>query len=274
MKKYFYIPLFILLALFISSCQSSNTSKLEATNQALSSQLNSLVTQLTQQAALPTTPAQPAPGTSTQNALPTSAPLASPSPLPTSAGSAAIAQGLIFSGSGTLTPWSNKTAYPSILFGAANVHLICSPNDSEDGKVWIDNKNYSVGCTANSEVWIPWKADISVGDHYIYQTNADDQYEFWTVGTTPFTIHNKYAHSDFMFMINNAGIYNLSANVGKGEFNLYITCEGAQNFNYRVSQSTSIQVVLNPGRCELLIRDTIPVPISQGEIEVSLEAAK
>ena len=264
----------MLLSFSISSCQSVGTSNLQATNEALSSQLNSLVTQLTQQAASPIPTSQQVAATSTESTLPSTAPLASPSPLPTSAGSAAIAPGLIFSGSGTLTPWSNKTVYPSILFGAANVHLICSPNDSQDGKVWINNKNYSVGCTPNSEVWIPWKADISVGDHYIYQTNAADQYEFWTVGTTPFTIRNKYAHSDFMFMINNAGIYNLSANVGKGEFNLYITCEGAQNFNYRISQSTSIQVVLNPGKCELLIRDTIPVPVSQGDIEVSLEAAK
>ena len=77
-----------------------------------------------------------------------------------------------------------------------------------------------------------------------------------------------------MFTINTAGIYNLSANLIKGQFNVYITCEGAQNFDYKIDQSTTIQVVLNPARCELLIRDTPPGTLTPGEIEVSLEFSK
>ena len=42
MKKYLYLPLFILLSLSIASCQSSNTTDLQATNEALSNQVNSL----------------------------------------------------------------------------------------------------------------------------------------------------------------------------------------------------------------------------------------
>ena len=132
----------------------------------------------------------------------------------------------------------------------------------------------SAGCNANSKSWSLWKQDITVGDHYIYSENANDKYEFWTIGTTPFTIRNKYESSDYMFHINNPGIYNLSANLIKGEFNLYITCEGAQNFDYKISQSTTIQVVLNPARCELIIRDSPPGTVTPGEIEVSLEFSK
>jgi hypothetical protein len=270
MKKYFYLPLFILLAISMTNCQSSATTNLHATNEALSNQVNSLMTQLTQQAGSPIQPAQQPASTSTENILPTAVPLASPSPLPTTEGSAVIAPTLIFSGSGIITPWSNITIYPMTLFGAANVHLQCDPNDITDGNVWIDTKSQTVGCSAKAESWSPWKQDITVGDHYIYSINANDKYEFWTVGTPPFTIRNKFSHSDYMFNINNPGIYNLSANLIKGEFNVYITCEGAQNFNYKISQSTTIPVVLNPARCELLIRDAVPVSVSQGNIEISL----
>ncbi len=273
MKKYLYLPLFILLALSIASCQSSGNTNLQATNEALSNQLNSLATQLTQQAGSPTLPALEPSSPTAISIAPTEAPSAAPSPL-SSVQSSVIAPTLIYGGSGTITPWSNKTSYPIILFGAANVHLTCDPSDTVDGKIWIDNKNYSASCNANSESWSPWKQAITVGDHYIYSENANDKYEFWTIGTTPFTIRNKYESSDYMFTINTAGIYNLSAKLIKGQFNVYITCEGAQNFDYKIDQSTTIQVVLNPARCELLIRDSPPGTLTPGEIEVSLEFSK
>jgi len=273
MKKYLYLPLFILLSLSIAGCQSSGTTNLQATNEALTNQLNSLIAQLTQQASLPTQPAQEPVSVSTAIVAPTQIPPVSPGTIPAVQPSV-IAPTLIFSGSGTITPWTNKTSYPIILFGAANLHLLCDPNDTVDGKIWIDNKNYTAGCNANSESWSPWKQDITVGDHYLYSENANDKYEFWTIGTTPFTIRNKYESSDYMFSINNPGIYNLSANLIKGAFNLYLTCEGAQNFNYKIDQSTTIQVVLNPARCELIIRDSPPGTLTPGEIEVSLEFSK
>jgi hypothetical protein len=185
-----------------------------------------------------------------------------------------IAPSLIFSGSGTITTFSNKTVYPLVLFGSANVHMVCDPNDTTDGQVYIDNKSEIVGCNANSESWSILKQDITVGDHYIYSLNANDKYEFWTIGTPPLTIRNKHESSDYMFQINNPGIYNLSANLIKGEFNVYLTCEGAQNFNYKIVQSTTMPIVMNPARCELIIRDYPPGTATPGEIEVSLEAAK
>lgn len=273
MKKYLYILLFILLSLSITGCQSFQTSQLEATNQALSNQVNSLMAQLTQEASSPVQPTQAVTTKSTPNIQPTEPGLVSPSPLPV-AGADIIAPTLIFSGSGTITPFSNPKAVPFNVFGAANVHLLCDPNDTEDGKIWIDSKQVSVSCNPNSEAWFPWKQSMTVGDHYIYSVNANDQYEFWTIGTTPFTIRNKYAHSDYIFMINQAGIYNLSTQVIKGAFNLYITCQGAQNFNYTVSESTTQQVVLNPAMCELLVRDEPPGTLYPGEIAVSLEFVK
>ena len=231
------------------------------------------MTQLTQQASSPIQTAQEPLSARTESIAPTEPPLDSPSPLSTDE-SAMIAPSLIFSGSGTITPWSNKTIYPIILFGAANVHFLCDRNATTDGKVWIDNKNYTVGCNPNSESWIPWKQDITVGDHYIYSLNPNDKYEYWTIGTPPFTIRNKFSHSDYMFTINNSGIYNLSANLIKGEFNLYITCEGAQNSDYKIAQSTTIPVVLNPARCELIVRDSPPGTVTPGEIEVSLAFSK
>jgi hypothetical protein len=273
MKKYFYTPLFILLALSITNCRGSGITQLEATNIALNNQVNSLMTQLTQQASSPIQTDQKPVIKSTESVAPTEFPSASPSSLSTEA-SSVIPPTLIFSGSGTITPFSNKTVYPLILFGSANVHMTCDPNDATDGNVWIDNKSYLVSCNANSESWSPWKLDITVGDHYIYSLNPNDKYEFWTIGTTPFTIRNKQSLSDYMFIINNSGIYNLSANLIKGMFNLYLTCEGAQNFNYEITASTTIPLVLNPARCELLIRDSPPGTLTPGEIEVSLEFVK
>jgi hypothetical protein len=115
---------------------------------------------------------------------------------------------------------------------------------------------------------------ITVGDHYIYSQNAADKYEFWTVGTTPFTVHNTREGTDYMFNLPQAGIYNLTTNLIKGSFDVYLTCEGAQNFNYKIIQSTTIQVVLNPARCELIVRDSPPGTLNPGEIEVSLEFYK
>jgi len=273
MRRYFYVPLFILLALSITNCQSSDITQLEATNVALNNQVNSLMTQLTQQASSPIQTAKEPIKVSTESVAPTEFPLAPSSPLP--AGEAAvIAPTLIFSGSGTITPFSNHKVYQSILFGAANVHMICDPNDTADGEVWIDNKSMTVSCSPNSESWFPWKQDITVGDHYIYSLNANDKYEFWTIGSAPFTITNKYSRSDYMFQINNPGIYNLSANLIKAAFNLYLTCEGAQNFTYEITASMTIPIVLNPARCELLIRDSPPGTLTPGEIEVSLEFVK
>jgi hypothetical protein len=272
MKKYLYIPLFILLSLSIASCQSAGTTQLQATNEALSNQVNSLMTQLTQQAGTQIQSAQQP--LSTKSIAATELPLASPTPLPTTVGSAVIAPSLIFSGSGTITTFSNKTVYPLVLFGSANIHMVCDPNDTTDGQVYIDNKSEIVGCNANSESWSILKQDITVGDHYIYSLNANDKYEFWTIGTPPLTIRNKHESSDYMFQINNPGIYNLSANLIKGEFNVYLTCEGAQNFNYKIVQSTTMPIVMNPARCELIIRDYPPGTATPGEIEVSLEAAK
>jgi hypothetical protein len=273
MKKYLYISSFILLSLFVTSCQGSRISDLEATNQTLSNQVNTLMSQLTQQANPPIQTNQESASAPTATAAPIESSSASPSPIPVEQASV-IAPSLIFSGSDAITPFSNHKAVPFKIFGAANVHLICDPNDTEDGKIWIDTKEFSVSCNPNSESWFPWKQDITVGDHYIYSVNANDQYEFWTVGTTPFSIRNKYAHSDYIFMINNAGIYNLSTEVIRGAFNLYITCEGAQNFNYQFTESTTEQVVLNPAMCELLIRDEPPGTLTPGEIVVSLEFVK
>ena len=275
MRKRLYIPLFILLALSMTSCLASNTNQLEATNQALTNQVNTLMTQLTQQAASPSTITQEQPSVVTEIAPPTASTPISPSPLPAGQ-TTVIAPSLIYSGSGTLIPWTNKAAYSSTLFGAANVHMLCDPNDAANGQLWIDNKSYIATCTPNSESWFPWKQDITAGDHYIYATNANDKYEFWTAGSTPFTIRNKYARSDYMFMINQPGIYNLSANLIKGAFSLYLTCEKAQNFSYEnIAQSTTVQVVfLYPARCELLVRDSPPGTLTPGEIEVSLEFMK
>jgi hypothetical protein len=273
MKKYICIPLVILLAALVTGCQSSQIDQFEATNQALSDQVSALSTQLAQQASSSVQTGQQPANSTTQSVLPTVLPQISTSPLPEQP-SGVIAPSVIFSGSGGITPWNNKTAYPMGLFGAANVHLVCDPNASTDGKIWIDNESYTVSCTPNSESWYLWKQAITVGDHYIYSDNPNDKYEFWTTGTTPFTIKNKFSHSDYMFRIPESGIYNLAANVTKGAFNLYLTCEGAQNFNYAVDQSTTIQVVLSPARCELLIRDSPPGTLTPGEIEVSLEFLK
>jgi hypothetical protein len=273
MKKFLYISLFILLSLFVSSCQGSRISDLEATNEALSNQLNTLMSQLTQQANPPIQTNQESASATTATAVPIEPTPASPSPIPMEV-PGVIAPTLIFSGSGAITPFSNHKVVPSNIFGAANVHLICNANDASDGKIWIDTKEMSVSCSPNSESWLTWKQDISVGDHYIYSQNDNDQYEFWTVGTTPFTIQNKYSHSDYIFMINNPGIYNLSADLIKGAFNLYLTCQGAQNFNYQITESTTIPVVLNPAQCELLIRDEPPGTLYPGEIVVGLEFVK
>jgi hypothetical protein len=273
MKKHAYAAWIILLSLFITGCQGSFTSQLEATNQALSNQVSTLMNQLTQQAAPQLEPTRAATSASPESNTPIQ-----PAPTSTSPASASQADGitpsLIFSGSGEITPLSNQKAVTSGIFGAANVHLLCNPNDSEDGQVWIDTKAFSVSCIPNSESWFPWKQDLTVGDHYIYSVNAADQYEFWTIGTTPFSIRNKFARSDFIFRINNAGIYNLSAEIIKGAFNLYITCQGAQNFSYKITQSTTEQLVLNPAMCELLIRDEPPGTLTPGEIVVSLEFVK
>ncbi len=82
MKKYLYTPLFILLALSITNCQGSNVSQLEATNAALNNQLNTLLTQLTQQASSPIQTAQEPIKASTESIAPTEFPVASASPLP------------------------------------------------------------------------------------------------------------------------------------------------------------------------------------------------
>jgi hypothetical protein len=270
MKKPLYLPLFLLLAIFLTSClASANTNQLEATNQALTNQLTTQSVQLTQAAGEPSQPAAMPTQPPTQAALPT----VPPSPIPTTQSvqaSGVVAPTLIVSGSGEITPWSNKTPYAMGLFGTSNVRLLCDPSDTVDGKVWIDDKSFTVSCNPNSESWIPWKSDITVGDHYIYSQNVADKYEFWTIGTTPFTIRNKNEGTDYMFTIPQAGIYNLTANLIKGAFNVYITCEGAQNFNYKIIQSTTIQVVLNPARCELIVRDSPPGTLTPGEIEVSL----
>jgi hypothetical protein len=272
MQKYICLLGFILVALLFTGCQATQTDQLEATNQALSEQVNALSTQVAQQAEATLPIPQEPVGMGVEILQPTITPMVYPGPVTSQHGE--VAPNLIFSGSGGITPWTNKTAYPMGLFGAANVHLVCDANDAADGKIWIDNKNYMVSCPPNSESWYPWKQDITVGDHYIYSDNANDKYEFWTIGTTPFNINNKSSHSDYMFVILEGGIYNLLANVTKGTFNLYITCEGAQNYNYAVEQSTTIQVVLNPARCELLIRDSPPGTLTPGEIEVSLEFLK
>jgi hypothetical protein len=268
MKKHFYGSIFILLSLIITGCQFSRLSQLEATNAALSTQVNSLRGQATQQAVLPLISNQQPGVIATESIGVTQIPMPSPSsPPPTIINSA-----LIVSGSGTLTPWTNKTSYPNVLFGAANVHMLCDPNGMADGKMYIDKETETATCAARGESWTPWKQDITIGDHYIYSSNANDKYEFWTIGTTPFTIRNTYSHSDFIFMVNKTGIYTLSANLIKGEFNVYITCQEAQNYDYRVNQSASYEVViLKPATCMLLIRDVEQAKTSLADIEVSLE---
>ncbi|OGO27973.1 MAG: hypothetical protein A2136_08870 [Chloroflexi bacterium RBG_16_54_11] len=77
-----------------------------------------------------------------------------------------------------------------------------------------------------------------------------------------------------MFTINNTGIYDLTANLIKGSFDVYLSCEGAQNFNYKIIQSTTIQIVLNPARCQLIVRDSPPGTLTPGEIELSLAFSK
>jgi len=273
MKKYFYLPLFILLFLSISGCGGFNTNRLEATNEALSAQVETLTTQLAQQAGAPAITTQASPIKESDITVSTSIPPVAPSSPPEEQ-TTVINSALIYSGSGTITPWTNQSMYSTGLFGAANVHMICDPNGMADGKMWIDKETETASCGARGEAWSPWKQDITIGDHYIYSANANDQYEFWTVGNTPFTIRNKYSHSDFIFTIQDPGIYTLSANLIKGEFNVYITCQEAQNFNYKITQSTSYQVVLNPATCQLIIRDVNQAKQSNADIEVSLEFTK
>jgi hypothetical protein len=273
MKKYFYIPLFILISLSITNCQSADTTQLEATNMALINQLNTLTTQLTQQSSSAVKITQEPVINDTESIVPTQSPLASSSPLPEE-GSAGIPPTLIFSGTGLITPWSNHTYYPSLVFGTANVQMTCNPNNTKGGEIWIDNESYKVNCDPKGDGWSLWKPEINVGDHYIYSLNDNDNYEFWTIGTPPFTVRNQYSSSDYMFLINNQGLYNLSANLISGIFDVYITCEGAQNFNYHITQSTTIPLVLNPANCKLIIRDSPPGTVTPGGIEVSLAAAK
>ncbi len=274
MKKLLYLPLFILLALSISSCQGTDTSQFKATNEALSNQVNTLITQLTQQAVSPSKPTQIPASTSTEIPAPTAVPPAASSPMAAQE-AGVVPPGLIYSGSGEITPWNNQKSYRTGLFAAANVHMICDPNDAADGKLWIDNKNYSVSCLPNSESWTMWKPAITAGDHYIYSQNAADKYEFWTVGSTPFKISTKFSYSDFIFMVNRKGIYNLTGDVLSGAFNLYITCEGAQNFAYtNISESMTVELVMNPATCELLVRNEPPGTLAPGEIDVSLEFVK
>ena len=273
MNKYFYILKFILLILAITGCQNTPQTQLEATYAVLSTQIDALAGQLTQQASSSAKTTQEPLIKESDITVSTEAPSASPNPAPANP-STIVNSALIYSGSGTLTPWSNQTLYPNVLFGAANVHMVCDPNGSADGKMWIDKETEIATCGARGESWTPWKQDITVGDHYIYSTNANDQYEFWTVGSTPFTIRNKYSHSDFIFVLNDPGIYTLSANLIKGEFNVYLTCQEAQNFNYKITQSTSIQIVMNPATCQLIIRDVDQAKDSKAEIEVSLEFTK
>ena len=141
MKKYFYIPLFILISLSITNCQSADTTQLEATNMALINQLDTLTTQLTQQANSAVKITQEPVINNTESIVPTQSPLASPSPLPEE-GSAGIPPTLMFSGTGLITPWSNHTYYPSLVFGTANVHMTCNPNNTKGGEIWIDNESY------------------------------------------------------------------------------------------------------------------------------------
>jgi hypothetical protein len=270
MKKYLYIPLFILLSLSLASCQRASNSDLQATNEALTNQVNTLSTEVSQQSISQTESAQQPVSTTSAAVLPTVAPLPSPTPLPTAQGPAGVAPTLIFSGSGLITPWTNNTYYPIGLFGTANVHMLCNQNNTTGGEFWIDNEAYKVSCKANGESWSPWKLELTIGDHYIYSKNANDKYEFWTIGTTPFTIKNIHDLSDYIFQINNSGEYVLTANLIDGAFNIYITCQGAQNFDYKITQSMSIPVVLNPAMCELIVRDSPPGTVNPGEIEVSL----
>jgi hypothetical protein len=271
MKKQLYLPLFILLALSITSCQSSGTSNLQATNDALSNQVNMLSTQVAQQASAPTQSAPVPVNPTAENILPTSPPLASPTPLPTTEGGITpIAPTMIVSGSGLITLWKNDTYYTKGIFGTANVHLVCNQNNPADGEIWIDKENYKITCNPGGDSWTLWKQDITIGNHYIYSKYANDKYEFWTIGTTPFTVRNKHDSTDFMFQINDAGEYQLSANLIAGAFNVYITCQGAQNFNYKITQSTSIPLVLNPAMCQLIVRDDPAGTVNPGEIEVSL----
>jgi len=274
MKKHLYLPWLILLPLLLAGCFSSPSTQLEATNAALSQQLKALQSQLTQQAA-PPAEATPAPGIQPSDiVVSTEPPQASPNP-PAINPSSVVNSALIYAGSGTLTPWTNQTLYPNVLFGAANVHLVCDPNGSANGKMYIDKETEVATCGARGEGWTPWKQDLTIGDHYIYSTNANDKYEFWTVGTTPFTIHTKYSHSDFIFSLPDVGIYTLKANLIKGEYNVYLTCQQAQNFNYKITQSTSIPIViLYPATCMITIRDVNQAKTSQAEIEVSFEFTK
>ncbi len=274
MKKLAYLPLFIILSIVIASCGGASASQLEATNVALNEQINSLKNQLNQVGIAPIVPTEAPPSSSTNSVSPTEVPQAAPSPVPAQP-SGTIAPSLIYAGSGGITPWSNETLYPNTLFGAANVHMICDPKGTTDGKMYIDKETETATCGAKGEAWVPWKENITVGDHYIYSQNANDKYEFWTIGTTPFTIHNKYSHSDFIFTLPDPGIYTLTANLIKGQFNVYLTCQQAQNFNYTISQSTSIPIViLSPATCMITIRDVNQAKTSQADIEVSLEFTK
>ncbi len=274
MKKYFCLALFIILSVILTSCVGTGPSQLQATNQALSNQVESLKSQLTQVGIAPILPTEAPPKISSTSVTPTVVPAASPSPA-SAQPSGVIAPSLIASFSGTLIPWTNKTLYSKGLYATANVHMVCDPNGSADGKFWIDKDNYFIGCDARGEGWALWKQDLTIGDHYVYSQNANDKYEFWTMGTTPITLHNKYSRTDYMFSLPQAGIYTLSANLIRGEYNVYLTCEQAQNFNYTITQSTSIPVViLYPAACMIIIRDVAQAKTSQAEIEVSMEFTK
>ncbi len=274
MKLNIYALLFILLALILVSCQGSSTTPLEATNQALQNQVTSLMTQLTQVGVSPVLPTSPPSIVATNENSPLLVPEATSTPPPTQQ-TGVIAPNLAATFSGTIIPWNNPTLYLPGLYATANVHMICDPNGSADGKLYIDKDNFFVGCDARGEGWALWKPEITAGDHYVYSANAGDKYEFWGMGTTPFTIHNKYSRTDFMFSLPKAGIYTLTANLIKGAFNVNITCEQAQFYNYKITQSTTIPVIVEqPASCLLFIRDVEQAKTSLADIEVSLAFEK
>ncbi len=259
MKKPLYLLLFILLSFAITSCLFSGSSQLQATNEALSNQVNTLMTQLTQQPS--------SPSTITQIPLSTSG-------APSTAGSVAGAAALIFSGSDLETDFQNNKFFESKEYGSANVHMICDPTSTNGGGMWIDAQLQIAYCKANGEAWTPWGQDITIGKHTIYQINAKDKYEIWTVGTPPFTLRNKNSNSTYVFDIGDSGDYVLTTNLMSGQFEVDINCVGGQGEAYKISEPTTNTLRLKPDRCKLSITDITPVAAGPGDIEVSLAPAQ
>jgi hypothetical protein len=276
MGRYYCIILSILLALIISGCQNSQTTQLEATNTVLNNQVNTLITQLTQQASSSQLTQQ---ALSQVNKTPEQ-PLVSPSPISTEV-PLLMPPVLIFSGLGS-SSFTSNTYYPEQSCGAANVHYYSSPSGNGGGFM-IDNSlglgDFHLCPSAGCDVWYILDAPITLGKHYVTTTNENDRYEIWSIGTPPFTLSIKPKTNtyNYLFQINESQNYKISTNLTRGAFGLQIfKCESVgpiqENININITESSTKNILLNPGYWNLLIRDSTPG--GGGEVELKLAPAQ